>query len=165
MGVPVSAFTRLFGRTFDAALRVTATTARIPGMKRATEGLLGGVGALWARLRVPTPPGPTDDVRALAEAWQEAMPSKRSVPITSVDATTAHAEIHVTCPLRGSGDVAACHRLMAYDRAFAARSGARFVVLQSQAQPGVTVCKVALRRMELDASDLVDVGAPTASKP
>ena len=44
---------------------------------------------------------------------------------------------------------------MAYDRAIAARAGAQFVVLASQATPGVEVCRVALRPRALAADDLI----------
>jgi hypothetical protein len=91
----------------------------------------------------------------MAEAWQRAFPTPEHHPIVAIDDTTAYAEIHTRCPLRGTGDVEACWRLMAYDRAFAARAGARFVVLASQATPGVKVCRVALRPEALPADDLV----------
>ena len=97
----------------------------------------------------------------LAEAWQRAFPSKKQVPIVRVDETTAYAEIHTPCPLRGTGDVTACHRMMAYDRAFVNEAGGRFVVLESQAQGGVGRCRVAMRLAGSSMSDLVDVGAMT----
>jgi len=72
-----------------------------------------------------------------------------------VDATTAYGEIHTPCPLRGTGDLEACHRMMSYDRAFVGRAGGRFVVLSSQAEPGVRVCRVAMRNEHLPYEDLV----------
>jgi hypothetical protein len=100
----------------------------------------------------------------MAEAWQRAFPSGRPVPIVGEDATTAYAEIRSRCPLRGSGDVAACWRMMEYDRAFAARAGARFVVLASQATPGVTACRVAIRPAHLPADDLIPAHALDARR-
>ena len=68
---------------------------------------------------------------------------------------TAYGRIRVHCPLRGTGDTAACHRLMTYDRALLAPHGGRLVVLRSQAEPGVTECEVAIRALDLPDSDLV----------
>lgn len=100
---------------------------------------------------------PARDARAIAEAWQRAFPSPKEIPIVEVDeaTSTAYAEIRTPCPLRGSGELETCHRMMAYDRAFAERAGGRFVVLRSQAEPGVTVCQVALRPLDVPADDLV----------
>jgi hypothetical protein len=91
----------------------------------------------------------------LGREWQRMMPNPRVMPVTHVDGPTAYGEIHVPCPLRGSGDVEACHRLMAYDRALLRPAGARFVVLESQAEPGVTRCRVAMRPAVLPADDLI----------
>jgi hypothetical protein len=44
---------------------------------------------------------------------------------------------------------------MAYDRALVGPSGARFVVLASQAEPGRTHCEVAMRPAALPHDDLV----------
>ncbi len=98
---------------------------------------------------------PVADLRALGAAWQRGFPSARQVPIVSVDDTTVIAEIHTPCPLRGSGDTRACWRMMAYDRDVAAAAGGSFVVLRSQAEPGITVCRVALRRADAPLDDLV----------
>jgi hypothetical protein len=98
---------------------------------------------------------PEVQVQAMAEAWQRAFLRRKEVPIVEVRADTAVAEIHTPCPLRDSGDVQACHRMMAYDRTIAARVGAQFVVLESQAEPGTRVCRVALRPLGQPASDLI----------
>lgn len=68
---------------------------------------------------------------------------------------TVHARILTPCPLRGTGDVHACHRMMAFDRAVLRRAGGQFVVLRSQAEPGVTRCQVALRLQGQPIDDLV----------
>ena len=46
--------------------------------------------------------------------------------------------------VRGTGDVDACYRMMAYDRGMLARAGTGFEVLESQATPGVERCRVRL---------------------
>jgi hypothetical protein len=139
----------------NATLRALAALARWRGPGRApAEWSIAALGRVVARLRGVTPAEATD-AAALGATWQRAFAAKKQVPIIAVDATTAYGEIHTPCPLRGSNDLEACHRMMGYDRAFMARAGGRFVVLQSQAEPGVTVCKIAVRRADLPADDLV----------
>jgi hypothetical protein len=141
----------LANRLFVLGLRASAWTARKPALGPPTARLLGLVGGAWARLRGVAP---TASPAEMGARWQQTFPSPHQVPVTRVDDTTAYAEIHVQCPLRGTGDVAACHKLMAYDRAIAAQAGAAFVVLRSQAEPGVTTCQVALRALNLPREDL-----------
>jgi hypothetical protein len=45
--------------------------------------------------------------------------------------------------------------MMEYDRAVARAAGGRFVVLESQAEPGVTACRVALRLAGASLADLI----------
>lgn len=90
----------------------------------------------------------------LGENWQKAFPSKKLVPIESINRNTVIAQIHDQCSLRGSGNVEACYRLMEFDRAVLERIGGQFVVLESQATPGVTHCRVAMRMAGQDVSDL-----------
>ena len=96
-----------------------------------------------------------ETVGELGFKWQKGSPSMKQVPITGIDATTIHAEIHTECPLRGTGDVEACYKMMSFDRRIVKAAGGQFVVLQSQAQEGVHKCKVAMRFKGEDMSDLV----------
>lgn len=95
-----------------------------------------------------------EGVEAVAAEWQRMFPSPRMVPVKDVRGDTAYAEIHANCPLRGTGDTYACHRMMEYDRHMLRAIGGRLVVLQSQAEPGRTVCEVALRTAEASEADL-----------
>lgn len=97
----------------------------------------------------------TSELEELGPAWQQAFPSKKQVPIESVDDRTVIAQIHTPCPLRGTGDVHACHRMMAFDREILRRAGGQFVVLDSQATPGRTFCRVAMRLEGESIKDLV----------
>jgi hypothetical protein len=143
---------RLIKTSVQSFLGATASLCSRDGLERVALGFMSGFGRSMALARGVRPQeGPL----AIAETWQRAFPSKKEVPIVRVDETTAYAEIHTPCPLRGSGDVRACYRMMAYDRAFAARAGGTFVVLRSQAEPGVTRCEVALRSSGLPHDDLV----------
>lgn len=98
---------------------------------------------------------PVRDLEALARAWQSGFPTAKQVPVERIAEDTVHARIETPCPLRGSGATVACWRMMEYDRAVVRAAGGQFVVLQSQAEPGVTVCRVALRPAEAAADDLV----------
>lgn len=137
---------------FDGTLAFVASLARM-GLRATTASFLAGVAALVRRYRRAR----TDALgaEALGKEWQRLMPNPKVMPITHVEGDTAYGEIHVHCPLRGTGDVKACHALMAYDRALVEPAGGRFVVLQSQAEPGVTHCRIAIRPQHLPADDLV----------
>jgi hypothetical protein len=99
--------------------------------------------------------GPAADLQALGHAWQSSFPSARQVPLEKITGDTVYARIETPCPLRGSGATTACWRMMEYDRAVARAAGGQFVVLQSQAERGVTVCRVALQRTAATTTDLV----------
>ncbi len=97
---------------------------------------------------------PKTSLRDVVYEWQRMFPSKNINRIGSIDEQTAYAQVHIHCPLRGTGDVLACYRLMEYDRAMLERIGGQLVVLRSQAEPGVEVCQVALRLQSVDIADL-----------
>ena len=143
-------------RAFITILGLTARAARTPGLSTTVPPVMRALAALTRRVRgMPA----ADGVEAVAQAWRRYMPSPRAVPLVRVEDDTAYLEIRMPCPLRGSGDVAACHRLMAYDRALMDAHGARFVVLRSQAEPGVEVCEVAIREAARPHDDLVPAHA------
>ncbi|MEO0323494.1 MAG: hypothetical protein AAF447_11100 [Myxococcota bacterium] len=138
---------------FNGVLRTVAALARSP-VRSLVAPFLAAVAPVVRAYR-GVRPAPLD-AKSLGERWQDLMPSKKGVPITGVEGDTAYGEIRMPCPLRGTGDVHACHRLMAYDRALMRPDGARFVVLESQAEAGVERCRIAIRPAHLDAQDLVD---------
>ena len=124
----------------------------------------------WSRLLARLATGrknirPAADLPALGRAWQQGFPSARQVPIETVTADTVYARIETPCPLRGSGRISACWRMMEYDRAVARAAGGQFIVLQSQAEPGVTVCRVALRRAGTMTDDLMPAHIRAAERP
>ena len=90
----------------------------------------------------------------LGQTWQRAFPSKKLVPIESIADNTVYAQIHDQCALRGSGDVEACYRMMEFDRGVLERIGGQFVVLESQATPGISKCRVAMRMAGQNLGDL-----------
>lgn len=139
-------------------LAVSAALARRPGLQPLSDAWARSLAALTVRLRGIAPPADPAPA-ALGRTWQRSFPSAKQVPLIGQDATTVYAEIHTPCPLRGSGDVHACHRMMEYDRAVLRRAGGAFVVLRSQAEPGVTRCQVAMRRLDAPLDDLVPAHA------
>jgi hypothetical protein len=94
-------------------------------------------------------------VAELGPLWQRSFPSRKQVPIESVSATTVIAQIHTPCPLAGTGDLHACNRMMEFDREVLRHAGGQFVVLQSQANPGVSYCTVAMRMQGQSIDDLI----------
>lgn len=127
---------------------LAATDARAGLSRRVMRALADSVVRRKRIARVQT-------LRELGEQWQRGFPSSKQVPITAVSADTVYAEIHTPCPLRGSGQLHACHRMMEFDRRVAEHAGGQFVVLESQAQPGRTHCRVALRLAGSALDDLV----------
>ena len=96
------------------------------------------------------------EIDELATTWQEVMPpdGQNFFKVAEITQDTAFAEIHLHCPLRGSGDVMACYKLMNYDRHLMEEVGGELVVLESQANSGKSFCKLAIRKKGADLSDL-----------
>lgn len=135
-----------------ATLGLSAWFARRPALEAMTRRLMRGFAALTVRSkRIRT----AESVADLGEQWQRAFPARKQVPIVRVTDDTVYAQIHTPCPLRGSGDLHACHRMMEFDRAVLEKAGGQFVVLRSQAEPGRTHCEVAMRHAGMPVHDLV----------
>jgi len=90
----------------------------------------------------------------LGKQWQRGFPSSKQVPIKKITTDTVYAEIHTPCPLRDTGDIHACYRMMQFDREVVKKAGGQFIVLSSQATLGNTFCQVAMRRKGMSISDL-----------
>lgn len=148
----MSVRSRLIRGSVAASLALSAWFARRPAFNPVTATLMRGMARLAIRAKGIRP---ARDAADLGAQWQRAFPSAKQVPIRRIERDTVYAEIHTPCPLRGSGDVHACHRMMEFDRAVLAHAGGQFVVLRSQAERGRTHCEVAMRRQGLPVSDLV----------
>ncbi|MEO1435454.1 MAG: hypothetical protein AAFV80_07950, partial [Bacteroidota bacterium] len=99
--------------------------------------------------------GRDNSLAELGRNWQKGFPAQKQVPIIGQDKNTVYGEILTKCPLQGTGDVTACYNMMSYDRQIVEQAGGQFVVLQSQAEPGVKKCKIAIRFQGEDMSDLI----------
>ena len=91
-----------------------------------------------------------ESLTALGETWKAMMPpnDQELFRISEVTEEAAFAEIHLNCPLRGTGDGQACHALMNYDRSLMKAVGGQLEVLESQATSGKTYCRLAIRRAD-----------------
>ena len=150
---------------FQAALHLNVALTRNPRLRPIESHLLT---PFFVRLtqrirgRPPAPLAATPE--ALGGEWERLLGDRRYARVTEIDheRQTVYGEITGRCPLRGTGDLAACQRLMAYDRGLMAPHGARLVVLASQAEPGRSSCRIAMRPAAHDASDLVPAYRPAA---
>lgn len=136
---PIQRWTLRSGTTLF--LQASAALARPQRLASVSSATMGTFGSLVARLRGVTP---VDDPESLGRAWQQGFAATKEVPVVGTDGDSAYGEIHTVCPLRGTGDLDACHRMMAYDRAVVAAAGGTFEVVRSQASPGVEFCEVAM---------------------
>lgn len=132
----------LIKNSVQTALRTLAFFARRPSLSWATRFLTRSMARTTVRAKHIGVAASTEELGPL---WQRAFPAKKQVPIEKIDDRTVFAQIRTPCPLRGTGDVHACYRMMEFDREVVRRAGGQFVVLESQATPGRTFCRVAMR--------------------
>jgi hypothetical protein len=150
---------RAFLRAFNAGLQLNAALTR--SRLRVLEQRVLTPTFVWLtkRVRGSTLVEPT--ATAIASEWERLLSSRKTAYVTSVEPAveskpeTAYGEISLHCPLQGTGDVHACHRLMAYDRTLVEAAGGQFIVLESQAEPGRTSCRIAIRKRGDRVDDLV----------
>lgn len=153
---------RVLRRAFQVGLDLNANLTRTTWL-RAIEGrvLTPFFVRLTRAIRGPAPRPVARTPEAFGREWERLLGHEKYAHVVEVDASTGtvYGEITGVCPLRGTGDVEACHRLMAYDRGLMEPHGARFVVLASQAEVGRTSCRVAMRAVDAPHEDLVPAHA------
>ena len=132
-------------RTFERTLAVLAVIARHRLFGQLAKPLTAALA--WLNVRV-NGHRPKESLTELGQTWIAMMPpnDQELFRITEVTDEAAFAEIHLNCPLRGSGDGQACHALMDYDRSLMKAVGGQLEVLESQATSGKTFCRLAIRR-------------------
>lgn len=163
--MPRSRLRRVFLKAFTLGLQLNAALTRSPARAVEQRVLTPLFVQLTKWVRRSKPVAPTAE--ALGAEWERLLASKKTAHVTSVEPArpgvpaTAYGAITVACPLRGTGDVHACHRLMAYDRALVEAAGGQFIVLDSQATPGRTACRVAIRARGEATDDLVPATHPS----
>lgn len=107
-------------------------------------------------------PKHANEVKQLAETWQKLMPpdGQQYFRIKEIDDKTAITEIHLHCPLRGTGRVDACYKLMNYDRQLMEMVDGQLIVLESQSNSGKNYCRLAIRKKGEEVSDLTPAHLP-----
>jgi len=147
-------------KIFDNAVyypsfKIGAIVACIPNrlkLKRFTKSLMRINAKLILLLRQGRR---MDNIEEVGKEWKRMFPLEKMQKITNIDEDTVYAETHTWCPLRGTGDVEACYRMMELDRCILETIGGQFVVLRSQAEPGVKVCEIAIRKLGKSTKDLI----------
>ncbi len=137
---------------FRGGLAVFGTLARMKAY-----GLAGAMSKSSAKLNLSlNKPEVATSVDELGKTWVSLMPpdAQHKFKFTGSDEKTAFTEIHIKCPLRGSGDPHACYHLMNYDRTLMEKVGGQLIVLETQANSGKDHCKLAIRKAGEDISDL-----------
>ena len=133
---------------FVLVSRITAWLARRAYLASITQWVMRRLAEITIAERTLQP---KTDLRSIAEEWRRAFPKDH--PIVEAGHDTILAEIPSHCALRGTGDVAACWRMMEYDRSLLRRIGGEFAVIESQATGG-SKCLVAIRAKGAGLSDL-----------
>ena len=138
---------------FQFTLRFIAFVGQRPALAGLTQWLTTQSALLNIKLNKPRP---ATNTAALSQTWQELMPpeAKGLFPIKETDEQTAYVEIHVHCPLRGTGNNHACHKLMNYDRKLMEKVGGQLIVLESQSNSGKPYCRLAIRKAGAPTDDL-----------
>lgn len=139
---------------FSTTLRFLAFISQ----RKIFNGLTYWLTSQSARLNILlNKPKVAEEVNELAQTWQDLMPpnGKKYFPIKEIDGETAYTEIHLRCPLRGTGNVEACYKLMNYDRKLMEKTGGQLIVLESQSNSGKNYCRLAIRKKGADVEDLI----------
>jgi len=139
-------------KIFKGFVHFTAAVARSP-FHRFSRGLMHTLADINCKMNDGQR---QSSLPAVAQEWKRMFPiDQNKMPVTRITDDTVFMEIREPCPLRDTGDVNACNRLMEFDRRVLEKLGAQLVVLRSQAQAdGVTICQIALRAQNADVSDL-----------
>ena len=139
---------------FNATLKMLAFFAQRKRLDKITQWSTKASAQLNVFLNKPKP---TENVEELAEAWKKMMPKdgQEFFKISEVTADTAFTEIHLHCPLRDTGNVEACYKLMNYDRRLMEVIGGELIVLESQSHSGKNYCRLAIKKQGDDTSDLI----------
>jgi hypothetical protein len=142
----------LSGKLFTGLLSATSLLARNRRLNALTRSVMRSLAGLTLKFKGGRR---KRSIEEIGREWQRMFPSRKFVPIVGIEKETVYAEIRTRCPLRATGDVQACYRLMEYDRRLMEVIGGEFVVLQSQAEPETEFCRVAIRKKGEPTYDLV----------
>lgn len=133
---------------FMLTLWLTGTFIRIPLL----ASLLRSMVATMARLVLWTwGEKKKENIVEISRSWTDLMPRPRSkFPIIEIKDGIAIGEIHVHCPLRGTGNSLACFNLMEFDRTIVAGLGGDLTVTNTQSTSGLGYCTVAIKAKDAE---------------
>ena len=93
----------------------------------------------------------TKSTEELGKMWVKLMP--KDTPgifrFISSDENAAHMQIHLKCPLRGTGNLEACEKLMNYDRQLMSKLGGKLIVKESQSNSVKLYCTIEIERKKI----------------
>jgi hypothetical protein len=141
-------------KVFDLILKLLYLLSKL----KLTESFILPITTVLAKINISlNKPVQTKELSKLAETWKELMPAdgQENFKITKIDQDTAFVEIHLHCPLRGTGKVSTCYAFMNYDRVLMGNVGGSLTVLESQSNSGKPYCKLAIRKIESSTEDLI----------
>ncbi len=138
---------------FSGTLSFLAFLAQRPRLQKTTAWFTSRFAQLNLYLNKPAQ---TKELHSLANQWKALMPpdGQENFKVKEVTEDTAFTEIHLKCPLRGSGNVEACYELMNYDRKLMDAVGGTLIVLESQSNSGKDYCSLAIRPKGASIEDL-----------
>jgi len=137
---------------FNNLINLSSYCARSEKLNLLTKGLMRMFGAMAL---IVNGGKEKTSLMEIGQEWQRMFPAKKSLPIVKVEDNTLYAEIRLQCPLRGTGDLSACNKMMEYDRKLLEKIGGKLVVLRSQAEPNTEFCQLAIRTSSDSRDDLV----------
>lgn len=139
-------------KRFNGVLKLVGPIARKPALAVVTKMLMLGLAKLTIASKKAKKRESTQD---LTEEWLRMFP-RETCSIEKVEDETGYGLVHAKCPLVGTGDVAACYKMMEYDRALMRKIGGELTVIESRANPNVKgACRVAIRKLNDRRDDLI----------
>jgi len=139
-------------KRFDGVLKLVAPIARKPALAFITKTLMVGLAKLTIASRKAKR---RESTQELTKEWLRMFP-RETCSIDKVENETGYGLVHANCPLVGTGDVAACYKMMEYDRALMRKIGGELTVIESRANPNVKgACRVAIRKLDDKRDDLI----------
>ena len=141
-------------KVFDLTLKILAFISKFSWLDGITQKLTTALAQMNVTLNKADRKATVSD---LAHSWKSMMPpdGEAFFHISKVEEKTAYAEIHLHCPLRGTGRVHDCYKLMNYDRQLMDKVGGQLIVLDSQSNSGKNYCRLAIRKKEAKSGDLI----------
>jgi len=139
-------------RRFDGVLKFVGPIARQPVLAPVTKMLMFALAKLTIASRKAEEKASVQD---LTKEWLRMFP-RETCSIEKIEGDTGYGLVHANCPLIGTGDVAACYKMMEYDRVLMKKIGGQLTVIESRANSEHTnACRVAIRKNDDNRTDLI----------